>query len=143
LTLQLNGNSAPQVLSDSRERSLANLRPWVKGQTGNAGGNSASVEQAKARIKALAAEKSEHAFTRLVELLDDEDSRVRFMACREVLQWVGGPPREEIDPEKNKVTIVLRDLVKERLEAERAEQVQSPSVVVQPLELPDTEKEPE
>src|SRR5262245_34585871 len=65
MTMHPNGNSAPQAVAagSGRAASLKAIEPhrWQKGTSGNPSGSSAAVEQARARIKALAAEKSEYA----------------------------------------------------------------------------------
>jgi hypothetical protein len=108
LTLQHNGHEAPKAITDNSQRSLVppQLTPWKKGQSGNPGGKSAAREKARANILALAAEYSEDAIKTLYELMMDKDevSNVRVVAAREILQWCGGPPKLEDDPDKNKVT---------------------------------------
>lgn len=62
-----------------------NLKPWIKGQSGNPGG----------RPKGIAAKAREHtdkALDVLVEGMADEDPRVRVAAAKEVLDRGWGKP---------------------------------------------------
>jgi hypothetical protein len=74
---------------ESRERSLANLRPWRPGQTGNPSGRPRGLER-------LAREHTEAALNALVEALSDEDTRNRITAAGMILDRGWGKPVQEL-----------------------------------------------
>jgi hypothetical protein len=78
--------------TQNNHRSLANLRPWVPGQTGNPGG----------RPKGIAARAREHtdkALETLVAALDDPDRRVAVTAANIILDRGWGKPQQNLSPE--------------------------------------------
>jgi hypothetical protein len=62
----------------------------------------------------------------------DEDSRLRGWAAEKVLQLAGCQfkAQEDVDPDKNRLIITIRDLQKEREEAEAAQQTEQSTVEV-------------
>jgi hypothetical protein len=73
-------------------RSLANLKPFKKGQSGNPGGRSKTTRE----IAQLALEGSERAIRRLIELIDSRDERVALSAAIAVLDRGCGKPVQAI-----------------------------------------------
>lgn len=69
------------------------LTPWQKGTSGNPGGLGGAYREAKA----LCANKSLRAAQRLVELIEDQDGRIAYMACMAVLERGIGKPREHAE----------------------------------------------
>ena len=82
------------------------LRPWKPGVSGNPRGR----PKVAAEVRTLARSHGQRAFERLVELMDDPDPRVAFMASREVLDRAYGKPAPaaDIDDHDNKVTVVVK-----------------------------------
>jgi hypothetical protein len=89
-------------------RGTQNLRPWKKGESGNPGGKSKIVEE----IRTLARRHSTRAFARIVELVEDDDSRVAMAAAKEVLDRAWGKPgaAEDENGPKGQVTINILKL---------------------------------
>jgi hypothetical protein len=77
------------------------LKPWAPGQSGNPGG----LSKVKREVKDLAKKNSVRAMQKIVDLIDDDDSRVALAAAIEVKNTAIGKPR-------------VRDLTKEEIEAE-------------------------
>jgi hypothetical protein len=133
LTNQHNGHAAPQT--DAAGSNPAAERPWLvphrwqPGRSGNAKGSSASIEKARAAIRALAAEHSKAAFDTLVALLDDEDARVRAVAAKEILGLIGLPAKVEDATADKGVTIVVRNFELEKAEEEAAAAGRPPSTI--------------
>jgi uncharacterized protein DUF5681 len=73
-------------------RSLANLKPFKKGQSGNPGGRPKSHRE----ITQLALEGSEHAIRRLIALTSSKDERVALSACIAVLDRGIGKPVQTV-----------------------------------------------
>ena len=84
----------------------ANLKPWKPGVSGNPRGRPKVAEE----VRSLARAHGQRALERLVELIDDPDPRVAFMASREVLDRAYGKatPATDIDDQNNKLTIVVK-----------------------------------
>lgn len=99
-TDEATGNSAGSV-----ERPTG-LRPWKPGVSGNPRGRPKVAEE----VRTLARAHGQRALERLVELIDDPDPRVAFMASREVLDRAYGKamPATDIDDHENKVTVVVK-----------------------------------
>lgn len=57
---------------------MSNLKPWVKGQSGNPGGRPKGIAK-------LAREHTDRALEVLAEALEDEDKRVAVAAAKELL----------------------------------------------------------
>jgi hypothetical protein len=73
-------------------RSLANLKPFKKGQSGNPGGRPQSARE----VTALALENSEQAIRRLIALMSSKDERVALSACIAVLDRGIGKPVQTV-----------------------------------------------
>jgi hypothetical protein len=72
------------------QRSLQNLVPYKKGQTGNPGGKTKQFAQ----CQRLCREASPEAARRLIELIHSEDERVALMAADKVYELAWGKPKE-------------------------------------------------
>jgi hypothetical protein len=84
----------------------ANLKPWKPGVSGNPRGRPKVAEE----VRSLARAHGQRALERLVELIDDPDPRVAFMASREVLDRAYGKPAPptDVDDQDNKLTVVVK-----------------------------------
>jgi hypothetical protein len=99
--------SSEEVQKTGRERRLANLKPWKKGQTGNpTGTNHIST------LRGLAAKHSPRALARIVELMESDDERVAMAASKEILDRAFGRPgaAEDENGPKGQVTINILKL---------------------------------
>lgn len=67
--------------------------PWKKGQSGNPGGMPKSLGE----VIKLARENGFKALNRLIELIDDDDSKVALAASNAVLDRGYGKPKQVID----------------------------------------------
>lgn len=85
------------------------LRPFQKGQSGNPGGFAVGKYQ---DVRRLAADKSMHAMKRIIELMDDDDTRIAFMASTAVLERGIGKPRDHSEEEALASRISLEGLDK-------------------------------
>ena len=72
------------------QRSLQNLVPYKKGQTGNPGGKTKLFAQ----VQRICREASPEAARRLIELMHSEDERVALMAADKVFERAWGRPKE-------------------------------------------------
>src|SRR4029077_1095800 len=72
------------------QRSLRNLIPYKKGQTGNPGGKTKQFAQ----CQRLCREASPEAARRLIELMHSADERVALMAADKVFERAWGRPKE-------------------------------------------------
>jgi len=98
-------DEATGINAGSVDRSTG-LRPWKPGVSGSPRGRPKVAEE----VRSLARAHDQRAFERLVELMEDPDPRVAFMASREVLDRAYGkptPPADE-DDHDNKVTVVVK-----------------------------------
>ncbi len=66
------------------------LKPWRKGQSGNPTGTQGEYYE----VRRICASHSVEATRKLIELLHDDDSRVRFMAIKEIHDRGIGKPRD-------------------------------------------------
>lgn len=84
----------------------AGLRPWKPGVSGNPRGRPKVAEE----VRTLARVHGKRALERLVELMDDPDPRVAFMASREVLDRAYGKPSPAMDADAHdgQVTVVVK-----------------------------------
>src|SRR6202022_3717629 len=71
------------------ERSLRNLIPYKKGQTGNPDGKTKQFAQ----CERLCREASPDAARRLIELIQSEDERVALMAANKIFERLGSTKR--------------------------------------------------
>ena len=76
---------------DLRDKRVANLIPFQKGQSGNPGGKNKQIEE----MKSLARDNGTKALNRIIELIDSEDPRVCLMAAKEVLDRAFGKVKAE------------------------------------------------
>jgi hypothetical protein len=88
----------------SRERSLANLRPFVPGQSGNPSGRARGLER-------LAREHTEAALEVLVQALQDEDTRNRITAASMILDRGWGKPAQTVTDATTGETVTFLHLV--------------------------------
>jgi hypothetical protein len=65
-------------------------RPWLKKWQPGQSGNPKGRPKLPVDIRALAKERSLHAFRRIVELIDSDDERVALAAAKEVLDRAWG-----------------------------------------------------
>jgi hypothetical protein len=72
------------------QRSLQNLVPYKKRQTGNPGGKTKLFAQ----VQRICREASPEAARRLIELMHSEDERVALMAADKVFERAWGRPKE-------------------------------------------------
>lgn len=82
--------TAPSAISDKR---LANLRPFVKGQSGNPSGRPKKA----VAIAELAEEASEKALKKLVSLINSDKEQVSLAAAQAVLDRAFGKPKQSVD----------------------------------------------
>ena len=75
-----------------RERRLANLKPFQKGQSGNPSGVNKRVKAVEEEAK----ENAEAAFKQLVKLVKSKDERVALQASIAVLDRALGKPKQTI-----------------------------------------------
>jgi hypothetical protein len=80
-----NGSQA----SGPRERSLANLRPWKPGQSGNRTGRPVGLE-------AICREHTQKSVDVLVAALSDDDARIRVTAAGMLLDRGWGKPAQSV-----------------------------------------------
>lgn len=84
-----------------RDKRLANLRPpWPKGVSGNPGG---VAEYHEARR--ICADHSVAAVRKQIELMDDDDHRIAFMACEAILRRGIGEPRDHSKDSPTKIDL--------------------------------------
>jgi hypothetical protein len=89
----MDADPAPFSAASARtERSLANLRPWTKGRSGNPKGR----PPAAVDIGALARVHGPRCIEVAVELLDDPDSRIRLGALTALLDRGYGRPKQPL-----------------------------------------------
>lgn len=113
---------------------VANLKHFQKGVSGNPGGKSKVLVE----IQTLARSKSKRAFERIVELVEDPDSRVALMAAKEVLDRAYGKakPMEDDSADKRNVTInIVRYTAEPDAGNHIAAQLEAPTVSVRTLAL--------
>jgi hypothetical protein len=96
----------PSAITGRSVEVQGNLRPWKPGVSGNPRGRPKVAEE----VRTLARAHGQRALERLVELIDDPDPRVAFMASKEVLDRAYGKatPATDIDDHENKVTVVVK-----------------------------------
>lgn len=117
--------------ANQRDRRLANLKPWKKGQSGNPSGRPKEVEY----VKKIAREGSERAIRRLLELVEDDDPRVATVAAKEVLTWAfGSPGKQSNDDEADKRSLTI-NIVQYSDGNHAPEQLEAKTVSVRPLAL--------
>ncbi len=80
-------------ITSSREKSLANLKKFQKGVSGNPAGRAKKVKE----IDALAKKNSEKALRKLVALIDSNDDRVALSAAQAILDRAVGKPKQSVD----------------------------------------------
>jgi len=104
--------SLPDVTRDRRHPGLR--PPWQKGESGNPGGVKHRTEWHK--VMALARENSMAAMAKLVQLIENEDARIAFMASQAVLERAWGKPKDADPNEAPPSRIDLRSLTPSQLE---------------------------
>ena len=112
--------------SDRSQSYMRGLVPFQKGQSGNPSGRPKAV----AEVVALARKNSVAAMQKVVDLMDDEDSRVALAAATQVLDRAYGKPKQidaPEDAEKRNVTINIVRMT------EDAQKPDAPKVSIQRL----------
>lgn len=86
---------------DNLARGVSTL--FKPGQSGNPAGRPKSTHD----LKRLAKQKTKEAFEKIVKLMESDDERVAFMACKEVLDraWGKAAVAEDADADQRNVTI--------------------------------------
>ncbi len=125
----------PPTTSQGRgtsERSLANLRPFQRGTSGNPGGKPKGED-----VRALARKNTKRAMERIVELIEDADPRVALMAAKEVLDRAYGKPKvaEDSDDDPNSRKNVTINIVRYADRDQPTEPVATETVSVRTLAL--------
>jgi hypothetical protein len=82
--------------NDRRKASLANLRPWKPGQSGNPTGIQGEGYR---EVLRLARDAAPEAARRLIELTRSPDERISLVASQAVLERAYGKPREMVADE--------------------------------------------
>lgn len=85
------------------------LLPWRPGQSGNPSGGSSAYLVARS----ICAKATPDAARKQVELINDPDSRVAFMACQAILERGAGKPRDHSAEDGQPSTIDLSKLTPE------------------------------
>lgn len=98
------------------EKSLANLKPFKPGQSGNPGGRSPIIKE----IRTLAQSNGKEAFQRVLDLMMSDDERVALTAAQEVLNRAYGKPTQHIEAKTTQVSELPDDELAEILGAVRA-----------------------
>lgn len=76
-----------------RDRRLANLRPFRKGQSGNPAGRPRKL----VTVSQLAEGSSEKALKKLIALMDSEKDTVALAAAQAILDRAMGKPKQSLD----------------------------------------------
>ena len=93
----------------AQARGKQNLKPFVKGQIVNPGGwNQGKYHQARK----LCADKSIEAAQTLIDLMKDDDARIRYMAAISIMERGIGKPRDHSEEEALASRISLEGLDK-------------------------------
>ncbi len=93
-----------KITTNISERSLANLRPWQPGQSGNPLGRPKTPEAVKKAYK----EHSLEAMDRLVALMRSEDERIALEASRYITDRAFGRPTEKIAGDEDGTPIIVQ-----------------------------------
>jgi hypothetical protein len=80
------------------------LTPWVKGQSGNPGGNGVSLSDYN-KARAMCAEVTPDAIRKQIKMMDDPDSRVAFMATEAVINRGVGKPRDHSNDKTTRIDL--------------------------------------
>lgn len=86
-------DEAQAKATGSRERSNANLRPFVKGQSGNPSGRAKKVKA----VVEEAEKNAEKALKRLARMIDSDDEKVALAACQAILDRAIGKPKQSME----------------------------------------------
>lgn len=119
-----------QVIEPS-ENKYPNLVRFQKGVSGNPGGKPKGED-----VRALARKNTKKAMQRIIDLIDDGDPRVAFMAAKEVLDRAYGKPKVVDDDTSSKtVTINIVKYTEPNGGSHDPEQLAAETVSVRTLEL--------
>jgi hypothetical protein len=114
-----------------RDKRVANLIPFQKGQSGNPGGKNKQIEE----MKSLARDNGTKALNRIIELIDCEDPRVCLMAAKEVLDRAFGKVKAEEEDPGGKSKAVTINIVRFSDGAKSTLQLEATSVSDEAVEL--------
>lgn len=92
----------PTQLIEPSENKYPNLIRFQKGVSGNPGGKPKGED-----VRALARKNTKKAMQRIVDLIDDSDPRVAFMAAKEVLDRAYGKPKVVEDDGSDKKSLTI------------------------------------
>jgi hypothetical protein len=107
----MDADPAPFSAASARtERSLANLRPWTKGRSGNPKGR----PPAAVDIAALARVHGPRCIEVAAELLEDPDPRIRLAALVALLDRGFGRPAQTVMAADNALSLQFQHLVAAR-----------------------------
>lgn len=90
-------NSNGSLASERKQRSLANLRPFKKGQSGNPSGRPKSLDQLRARAQEIAHQRTSSELTKSDDILQDW-ANSKDVRKQELFMWYAyGKPPDKIE----------------------------------------------